>query len=605
MKLRKKRWRTFRGALFASAWLVSSLSCTIRKPMTNFATLKNEYLDGLFLAKPHLATFMGDHRFDDRFSDLSPQSLKLRERVLEQQRIRLSSIERGTLSLDDQADAEILSDGIDLELLCLREIKDWEWDPRLYDSFPYYDPREMVASRISDIIHGDFAPPLDRFKSVAGLLKDLPSFLKQVQNHLRNPSRIYTEQAIDDNKGRIELFRGEVEEFIRQGGGVPANLRVDAEKARILALKALEDYQSFLQSELLPRSSGDWRLGPDLYHKKFSLALQTGLTPESVVPRAERAFNRDRQELFQVAVQLHKEFFPNKILLTRDGSGKNQAQIIRAVRDELSKDHPKAEDLVEAHRRNLDSFRGFIEEHHLLELPPKETLVVREMPPFKRGVAAAEYLAPGVLQPAAQWQATYYVDPINPAWDAARVESYLRGNNTYEVELTAMHEAYPGHHTQYYYARKDANRLRSVLWNAPFVEGWAVYGEDLMTRLGFGGKNNLRYQFFARRGDMIVATNILIDIKLHCGEMTDDEAVRFMVEEGFQEQTQAEKKLRRAKLDTTQLAQYFLGYDEIRELENDYRQIKKEAFSQREFNESLIGHGPVAVKHLRRFLLQK
>ena len=156
--------------------------------MTNFATLKNEYLDGLFLAKPHLATFMGDHRFDDRFSDLSPQGLKLRERVLEQQKLRLNSLDKRTLSPDDQVDAEILSDGIDLELLYLREIKDWEWDPRLYDSFPYFDPREMVAGRISDIIHGDFAPLPDRLKSVAGLLENLPAFLKQAQDQLRNPA---------------------------------------------------------------------------------------------------------------------------------------------------------------------------------------------------------------------------------------------------------------------------------------------------------------------------------------------------------------------------------------------------------------------------------
>jgi uncharacterized protein (DUF885 family) len=573
--------------------------------MTNFATLKNEYLDGLFLAKPHLAAFMGDHRFDDRFSDLSSQALKLRERVLEQQQQRLASMDKKTLSPNDQVDAEILSDGIDLELLYLGEVKDWEWDPRLYDSFPYYDPREMVAGRISDIIHGDFAPLAERLKSVAGLLQDLPAFLKQAQDQLRNPSPIYTEQAISDNTGRIELFKGEVEEFIRQSPAVPENLRAAAEKARLSAVKALEDYQTFLQSELLPRSSGDWRLGKERYRKKFSLALQTDVTPESVVPRAESAFNKARRELLQVAIQLNRELFPKRPPLLPENNAKNQAEIIRAVRDELSKDHPKAEDLVEAHRRNLDGFRRFIEDHHLLDLPPKETLAVREMPLFKRGVAAAEYLAPGVLQPAAQWQATYYVDPINPSWDAARIESYLRGNNTYEVELTAMHEAYPGHHTQYYYSRKDPNPLRSVLWNAPFVEGWAVYGEDLMTRLGFGGKNNLRYQFFARRGDMIVATNILIDIKLHCGEMTDAEAVRFMVEEGFQEQAQAEKKLRRAKLDSTQLAQYFLGYDEIVALEDEYRQVKQQAFSQREFNESLIGHGPIAVKHLRKFLLQK
>ena len=229
--------------------------------MTNFATLKNEYLDGLFLAKPHLATFMGDHRFDDRFADLSPQGLKLRERVLEQQKLRLNSLDKRTLSSDDQVDAEILSDGIDLELLYLREIKDWEWDPRLYDSFPYFDPREMVADRISDIIHGDFAPLPDRLKSVAGLLKNLPAFVKQAQYQLRNPARIYTEQAIQDNQGRIELFKGEVEEFIRRSVDAPEGLRLEAEKARISAVKALEDYQSFLQSDLLPRSSGDWRLG--------------------------------------------------------------------------------------------------------------------------------------------------------------------------------------------------------------------------------------------------------------------------------------------------------------------------------------------------------
>src|SRR5262245_21087547 len=605
MNLRKVQLQKIPQNLLLCSILLSSVSCAVHKPMTNFANLKNEYLDSLFLAKPHLATFMGDHRFDDRFSDLSSPALKLRERVLEQQRLRLNTIDKAALSADDQIDAEILADGIALELLYLREIKDWQWDPRLYDSFPYYDPREMVAGRISDIIHGHFAPLPQRLKSVAGFLKNLPTFLKQVQDQLQNPSQIYTEQAIDDNRGRIDLFKGEVQEFIRESPGLREDVRAEAEKARLSAVKAWEDYQTFLESSLLSRSSGEWRLGRERYDKKFSLALQTQMTPELIVPRAKSAFDKARQELLQVAVQLQKELLPKTALPAYENDPKAQTQLIRAVRDELSKDHPKAEDLVEAHRRNLDDFRRFIEAHHLLELPPKETLVVREIPLFKRGVTAAEYLAPGVLQAAAQWQATYYVDPINPSWDAARVESYLRGNNTYEVELTAMHEAYPGHHTQYYYARKNPNPLRSVLWNAPFVEGWAVYGEDLMTRLGFGGRSNLRYQFFARRGDMIVATNILIDIKLHCGEMTDDEAERFMVEEGFQEQAQAEKKLRRAKLDSTQLAQYFLGYDEIMDLERAYRQVKKEAFDQREFNESLIGHGPIAVKHLQKFLLQK
>jgi hypothetical protein len=227
---------------------------------------------------------------------------------------------------------------------------------------------------------------------------------------------------------------------------------------------------------------------------------------------------------------------------------------------------------VAAHARNLDELRAFIEKNDLLRIPPRETLTVEPMPAFKRGSSAAEYLAPGILEKRKGWKATYYVDPIDPTWPPERVESYLRGQNTYEVQLVAAHEAYPGHHTQFAYARESLNPLRATLWNAPMVEGWAVYGEGLMVGRGWGGAKNDRFRFYDLRGQMIVATNAILDIKLQSGQMSDAEAVRFMVEEGFQEKAMAEKKLLRAKLDSTQLVQYFLGYDEIRALERDYRQ---------------------------------
>src|SRR6185369_6622256 len=111
------------------------------------------------------------------------------------------------------------------------------------------------------------------------------------------------------------------------------------------------------------------------------------------------------------------------------------------------------------------------------------------------------------------------------------------------------------------------------------------------------------FRFFDLRGQMIVAANAILDIKLQSGQMTDAEAVRFMVDEGFQESAMAEKKLLRAKLDSTQLAQYFLGLEEILALEADYKKQKGAAFSQRAFDEALIGHGSIAVKYLRRYLL--
>lgn len=582
--------------------MVLFVGCGQKGPKTDWEKLKLDYLEGLFLAKPHLATFMGDHRFEDRLVDVSPEGIQKRKAALEEQKQRLRQIDFSRFPLDEQIDMEIVASGIDLELLYLQEIKEWEWDPRLHDSFPYYDPREVIASRISDIIHGDYAPAEQRTRHLTAQMTELPGLLRQMKSQLKNPARVYTQQAIEDNKGRIEMFRGELRAFLKQES-LSGSIRETAQKAYQPALSALEDYQAFLEKELLPRSRGDWQLGTERYHKKFPLALQTSLKPEAVIPRAELAFKVAKDELYQASLLLHKELFPRKPAPEYSKDPASQAKLIRLIKEELSKDHPAAADLVEAHRRNLEDFRKFIEEHHLLRLPSSDTLVVKEMPPFKRGVSAAEYLAPGVLEKKDKWQATYYVDPIDPTWKPQQVESYLQANNTYEVQLTAIHEAYPGHHVQFSYSRQNLDPLRAVLWNAPMVEGWAVYCENLMTRLGFGGEKNIRYHFFARRGDMIVATNIMLDIKLHTGQMSEKEAVRFMVEEGFQEQAQAEKKLQRAKLDSTQLAQYFLGYDEILQLERDYRQLKKEKFSQQEFDEALINHGSLAVRYLRKLLL--
>ena len=560
--------------------------------------LTQRYLDGLFKAKPHLATFMGDHRFDGKLPDLSAAALAAREQELAALEKDLKKSKPA--NLDDEIDQAILADGIALELLYLREIKDWEWDPRLNDSFPYYDPREIVAGRLADIIHGDFAPDAERRKSVTAQLDALPMFLTQETAALsgakRRASKEYVEQAVKGNKGRIEFFETEVKEFTAKD---PIG-----EAARVQAIDALKKYQAYLVDDLAKQPAGDWRLGAELYRKKFPLALQTTLTTAEVVSRAEAAFASARGELAQVALRLHKQLWPKEPDLTGQKlDAARLTQVINRVKDEISKDHPKPDDLVASHGRNLDALRAFIQKHDLLALPPKETLVVEPMPAFKRGSSAAEYLAPGVLDRKPVWHATYYVDPIDPTWPPERVESYLRGQNNYEVQLVAAHEAYPGHHTQYFYSKRNLNALRAVLWNAAMVEGWAVYGEGLMVGLGWGGTMNDRFRFYDLRGQMIVATNILLDIKLQSGQMTDAEAVRFMVEEGFQEKAMAEKKLVRAKLDSTQLAQYFLGLDEIKSLEADYKKKLGAKWSQRAFNEALIGQGSVAVKFLRRYLL--
>src|SRR5262249_4650371 len=177
--------------------------------------LVKHYLEGLRRAKPHLANFMGDHRFDGALPDLSEagEGNRIPPRV-PQQGGREGIVKAGDLGDDSRIDAQILGDGIALELLYLREIREWEWDPRLHDSFPYYDPREILGQRLSDIIHGDFAPAADRRKSVIAELAALPQFLADVRTALAHPRgkrhtpRVYLDQAIKNNQGNIDFFKG-------------------------------------------------------------------------------------------------------------------------------------------------------------------------------------------------------------------------------------------------------------------------------------------------------------------------------------------------------------------------------------------------------------
>ena len=302
-----------------------------------------------------------------------------------------------------------------------------------------------------------------------------------------------------------------------------------------------------------------------------------------------------------MARKLGTALFPREPLPPEGAPPEAQAKLISRVKDVLAKDHPAPDALVSASAAQIDRLRAFVQSKNVVDLPPAETLSVEPMPEYKRGSAGAEYLSPGQLDRGAPFHGTYYVDPVDPSWPKEKIESYLRANNNYEVALTAAHEAIPGHHTQAYFARRDPSVLRATLWSGPFAEGWAVYGEGLVVKLGFADAINDRYRFFDLRGRMIVAANAILDVGLQGGAMTDEEALRFMIEDGFQERAQAEKKLTRAKLDSTQLCQYFLGWAEIVRLEREMR--AKAPFDQRAFDDALLAHGTVAVKYLRQYVL--
>ena len=196
------------------------------------------------------------------------------------------------------------------------------------------------------------------------------------------------------------------------------------------------------------------------------------------------------------------------------------------------------------------------------------------MPEIHRGVAVAYCDPPGPLETAPL--PTYFaVSPTPADWSAERVPSFFREYNAHMLQNLTVHEAMPGHVLQLaHYARYEAQvPVRKALWSGSFVEGWAVYAEELMVAAGYrsdeGLTDALRMQQLKMQLRMTI--NAILDVRVHAHGMTEDEAMRLMMERGHQEEGEAAGKWRRALLTSAQLSTYYVGYVEVADLVADLR----------------------------------
>jgi uncharacterized protein (DUF885 family) len=246
----------------------------------------------------------------------------------------------------------------------------------------------------------------------------------------------------------------------------------------------------------------------------------------------------------------------------------------------------------------------FVETHKILTLPATEKIQVIETPAFLRsllGVAAFDPAPP--LTP--ELGSFYYVTPFPKDWPKEKAESKLREYNRYTMEIISIHEAMPGHFVQFQCANQvqpeSRRALRSVLGSGAYAEGWAVLAQDLMVDAGYLGDPKL--QIANLKNLMRAVANSILDIRLHSRGMTDDEAMKLMTEDTFQERTEAELKLRRAKLSVTQLCTYFVGHEEWRSILDAGRKAQGKAFDQRAFLDRALKLGALPLPSLREILV--
>ncbi|WP_433129534.1 DUF885 domain-containing protein [Micromonospora sp. CA-240977] len=537
--------------------------------MESFVPLAERIVDAVLESRPGLATSAGDHRYDDRLPDLSADAVAADRAMLKEAADALSDIDPAALDLAEQVDHALLSSLVDRELFESTEMRAHEWDPLTHNPGPL----------LHALLARPFAPADVRLTSLAGRLAAVPDALATARATLRDMPRIHAETAVGQFTGTAALIRDELPALLAQA---PSTLdRV--EPAATAAIAALEEFVAWLRAGLAADAGPgrDPRLGRRRWEARLWHTLDTELGAAEIQRRAWANLDRVTAEIREAAVELV-------------GGPADDAAVRRAL-DLLAAEHPGDATIVELAGVTLDEATDFVRAHDLVTLVD-DRCVIQEMPEFARGVAVAYCDAPGPLETAAV-PTFYCIAPTPSDWSAQRVESFYREYNDHMIRNLTVHEAMPGHFLQLAHARRYVGdtRVRALAESGPFIEGWAVYAEEVMTGLGFGG---LPVRLQQLKMQLRMTINALLDQLVHAEGLPEAEAMALMTERGFQEEGEAAGKWRRALLTSTQLSTYFVGYSEMAEI----AAARPAGVSVRDWHDAMLAHDCPPPRHLRTLL---
>jgi uncharacterized protein (DUF885 family) len=518
--------------------------------------------------EPAFATYLGIHAWDDRLADPS------RERVLED-----IARDRRHIAALEALDVEGLSPEARFE----RELELHHVRLRLFraDQVRIWERRSTGASALGDALFPlftrDFAPLPERLASITARLEGAPAFMRGYRSRAVVPQ---VEQWLE-----IELRAGRnLPRFLDDilaaadaaGSAVPESDRRRLRSAVDGAKIAIEDQAEWIQ-EILPGATREWPLGADRYGDLIELRAFDGLDADAILEIGWQQLDRNHADRAAAA----REIDP----------GATEAEVV----DRIKNDHPPTfEAALEAYGDDMRRARAYLIEHDIATVPDDERVEVIATPPYLRGVMPfAAYFEPARWDPSPV--GVYVVTPaVDDHPDA------LREHYRASISNTSIHEAYPGHHLQLAIAARHPSLTRAQVDAPEFTEGWGMYSEQMMREQGFDDAPAFRV---ALATDAIWrAARIVLDVRMHRGEVSIEEATAFLVEHTGFERPNALAEARRYTYTPTYNLSYLLGKVLLLQLRADEQARLGSAFSLRDFHDALLRGGSLPVSFHRRAL---
>ena len=578
--------------LFGAILMISEVGATRALPAgdaprpidasTKWNALVDEYFEqAYFKFNPTAGTSAGLHQYDPVLEEYSRAAVDRQIHTLHIFEERVAAFDVTSLDETEAADQQLVLSNILGTLLTLETIRPWEKNPDIYSS--------GISESAFTIMSRRFASPNDRLRSLVAREKQMPAVFAAALDNLNNPPRIYTQIAIEQLPGIIDFFRKDVPAAFADA--TDASLQAEFAKSNATVIAALEGYQRWLNSTLLPRSQGDFRIGADTFSQKLQFDEMVDIPLDKLLEIGFADLHKNQAAFSATAKEIDSDKTPRQVLA------------------ELQADHPTPDHLLQSFRDTFDSLIAFINDKHIIEIPSQIRPTLEETPPFERATTFASMDTPGPFEKVAT-EAYFNVTVPDKHDPPAKVAGLMASFNRGTIVSTAVHEAYPGHYVQFLWMHEALTKVRKLLGASSNAEGWAHYCEQMMLDEGYGqpgaGAKTKREAKLLRLGQLEDAllrdARFIVGIQMHTGKMSFDQAVQFFVKEGYQSRETAQVETKRGTADPTYLY-YTLGKLEILKLREDLRKKEGAAFSLEKFHDDFMKQGFPPIKIVRQALL--
>lgn len=566
--------------LIAIIFTMFLIACNTNKN-TEFDTFKNNFVSNLWIQFPDWASSQGFHKFDSALLIPNTKTRKNQLDFVNKYNDSLMNFDLENLSDNNKTDFYLIKNQIESFIFSTNELKTFEWNPAEYN----------VCGSFSELLNGSYAPLETRLRSFGIKLTNVEQYYKAAKTNLKNPTLEHTQLAIDQNLGGVSVFETEILTAL-ENSKLSQNEKDTIIKNTKIATTAVKEYANFLKKLKNPTPT-DFRLGKDLYTRKFNFDIQSGYSVKAIFKKATEHKLNLHQKMYTLSEKLWVKYLPTE---TKPSDKLLQ---VKMVIDKISEQHTTPENFQSEIEKQIPELIAFVKQKNLLFIDPKKPLVVRKEPDYMAGVAGASISAPGPYDKNAN---TYYNVGSMSGWSKEKSESYLREYNDYILQILNIHEAIPGHYTQLVYSNQSPSIIKAILGNGAMIEGWAVYTEKMMLESGYKNSDEMWLMYY--KWNLRSTCNTILDISVHTKNMTKEQALDLLTNQAFQQETEVNGKWKRATLTQVQLCSYFAGYSEIEDFKQKLKKEQGKDFDLKKFHEKFLSYGSAPVKYIKELYVQ-